>query len=86
LKGQWKQRLPEQCSVCPLATFHTRTSPSLDPDASLLPSGEKATLWTENKWPVSISSAFPVPMSHILMVPSEVPDASLLPSGEKATL
>src|SRR4051794_31771574 len=59
------------------------TVPSLDPDATSLPSGENAT--AEGKWPLSVPRTAPVAGSQSLTVPSPDPDATSLPSGEKAT-
>jgi hypothetical protein len=58
----------------------------LRPDASCLPSGEKATAMTELAWPSSVCRAAPVAASHSLTVLSCDADASCLPSGEKATV
>ena len=60
---------------------------SLEPDASVAPSGEKATLLF--KPPVSPLSVATVAREATLQrrtVLSSEPDASVAPSGEKATL
>jgi hypothetical protein len=67
-------------------TPHNRIVPSADPDASILPSGENATLRTELVCPLSVRSSRPLAVSHNLMVLSPDPEASVLPSGENATL
>jgi hypothetical protein len=59
--------------------------PSLDADASSLPSGEKATAFTNHEWLSSVRSAAPDPAFYSLTVVSLDADASSLPSGEKAT-
>jgi hypothetical protein len=56
-----------------------------DSDASVLPSGKKATAWTEPEWPFSICSTAPDLASYSLTVLSPDPDTSVLPSGKKAT-
>src|ERR1700744_2310097 len=58
---------------------------SFDADASVLPSGEKATSVTKLVWPSSVCSAAPDRPSQSLTVRSFDADASVLPSGEKAT-
>jgi hypothetical protein len=68
-----------------------RHTPQLDgaippPDASKLPSGEKATLVTQSVCPVRVATNAPSDTRHNRMVRSQLPDASKLPSGEKATL
>jgi len=57
------------------------------PEASVLPSGEKATLLTEPSCPISTTgSAVGCASDHKRMVPSLLPEASVLPSDAKATL
>ena len=56
-----------------------------DPDATTLPSGEKATDQTAFEWPLSVCSAVPVTASQSLTVSLYDPDATTLLSGEKAT-
>ncbi|SLM38898.1 hypothetical protein LPUS_09283 [Lasallia pustulata] len=58
---------------------------SLEPDASCLPSGEKATAETQLEWPSRVCNVAPIAASQIRTVMSLEPDASCLPSGEKAT-
>jgi hypothetical protein len=55
---------------------------SLEPEASIDPSEEKAT---ESKRRVSVRSSFPVLISQNLIVLSNEPEASIDPSEEKAT-
>jgi hypothetical protein len=64
---------------------HSLTVLSYDVDASVLPSGEKATTMTIPKWPSRVYSSSPELASHSLTVLSHDPDASVLPSGEKTT-
>ena len=73
------------CSTAPEPASHSLTVLSSDADASVLPSGEKATALTAYKWPSSVYSTAPDPASHSLTVLSHDADASVLPSGEKAT-
>jgi hypothetical protein len=63
-----------------------RGVPQLSPeaDASILPSGEKATALTLLEWPFSLCCIAPDSASHNLTVSSYEADASVLPSGEKA--
>src|SRR4051812_29714199 len=68
-----------------LATFHSLTVLSSEPDAIHWPSGEKATALTQREWPRSVFSRPPVVASHNLTVQSREPDAIHWPSGEKAT-
>jgi len=65
-------------------TPHRRTVPSHDPEASARPSGEKATLRTQNVCPSSVRSSAPLAASHSRMVRSLDAEASSRPSGEKA--
>jgi hypothetical protein len=58
---------------------------SPDADASILPSGEKATALIKREWPLSVRRAAPVAEFQSLTVLSSNEDASILPSGEKAT-
>src|SRR5277367_2600266 len=71
--------------MTPDPASHSLTVLSLYADASVLPSGEKATAMTELEWPSSVCSTAPDPASHSLTVLSYDADASVLPSGEKAT-
>jgi hypothetical protein len=72
---------------CPLATSHNLMVLSHAPDdASVRPSGAKATLNTESLCPLSVRTSRPLATSHNLMVWSDDPDASVRPSGAKATL
>jgi hypothetical protein len=69
------------------AAIQSRTVPSVLPDASRFPSGEKATLQTLPLWPSSVCRTAPVAASQSRTVPSvPPPDASRFPSSEKATL
>ena len=47
------------CSAVPMAASHSRIVMSSDAEASCLPSGEKATAWTESEWPSSTCNAPP---------------------------
>src|ERR1700750_25016 len=58
---------------------------SRDPDATSLPSGENATVLTENEWPSRVCTVWPVAGSQSRTVLSRDPDAISLPSGEDAT-
>ena len=69
----------------PVVTSHSLTVPSLDADARVLPSGEKATELTQDVCPKSVPVLDPVATSHSLTVPSRDADATVLLSGEKAT-
>ena len=68
-----------------MAGFQSRTVLSSEADASVLPSGEKATAVTQPLWPVSVCWWVPVAGSQSRTVLSTEADASVLPSGEKAT-
>ncbi len=70
----------------PVATSHSRTLPSREPEASDVLSGEKATPPSRSVCPLSVCSERPVATSQIRMVRSMLPEASSLPSGEKARL
>jgi hypothetical protein len=59
---------------------------SVEPEATSLPSGEKATLGTELEWPSSVLRAAPMAKSQSRMVLSLEPEATSLLSSEKATL
>ena len=69
----------------PVDTSHNWIGPSRDPDASVFPSGEKATLNPESRFPLGKARDWPVATSHSLTVLSTDPEASVFPSGEKAT-
>jgi hypothetical protein len=56
---------------------------SLDADASVLPSGEKVTVPTDLKWPLSVCSAFLELASYSLIDLSFDADTSVSPFGEK---
>ena len=80
-----------------LSTSHRKISPLSDPEARMLPSGEKTTESTSPPDdsqdtlglvfppPESVDSSRPVATSHNLIVSSHEPEARTLPSGEKAT-
>jgi hypothetical protein len=78
--------MPCALAVCVYRTPHSRTVPSSDPEARILPSGEKATLHTVLVCPERAHSSRPLATSHSLTVLSLAPEANVLPSGEKATL
>src|SRR5271169_1242431 len=65
-----------------LATSHSLTVSSQDPDAIRRPSGENATAKTVLEWPASVCWRSPVLASHSLTVLSPDPDAIRRPSGE----
>ncbi len=69
----------------PVVVSQSRTVPSSEADAIVLPSGEKATAWTESLCPSSVCRCVPVVVSQSRTVPSREADAIVLPSGEKAT-
>jgi len=70
-----------------LATFHRTMIPSILPDASVLPSGLKATLDTPPERPVKGGpTGWRVAAFHKMIVPSSLPEAKVLPSGLKTTL
>src|SRR5277367_4792278 len=73
------------CWAAPVAESQSLTVRSDDPDATSVPSGEKATAMTQPEWPSSVCWASPVAESQSLTVWSFDPDATSLPSGEKAT-
>ena len=69
----------------PVCASHKRTVPSLLPEASVLPSGEYATLLTAAVCPDRVWMFSPVCASHKRTVFQPV-EASVFPSGEYATL
>src|SRR5260370_15891870 len=70
----------------PLATSHTRTVLSSDPDASRLPSGDHDTLQTPPACPSSRAVSRPPATSHKRTASSSDPDASPLPPSAHDTL
>ncbi|SLM35808.1 hypothetical protein LPUS_05177 [Lasallia pustulata] len=56
------------CSVAPVAASQIRTVLSPEPDASCLPSGEKATAKIGPEWPSRVCSVAPVAASQIRTV------------------
>ena len=68
-----------------MAASQSRTVSSSELDASVFPSGEKATAVTERLCPSSVCWWAPVAASQSRTVSSSELDASVLPSGEKAT-
>src|SRR5262245_16894785 len=68
-----------------VATFQTLTVRSKPAEASLLPSGAKATELTVLPCPNRVVLAWPLARSHTLIVRSSPAEARVLPSGEKAT-
>ena len=60
--------------------------PSFDPDANVLPSGEKATLNTPLVFPFRVRKVRPLVTSHRITVLSHDPDARVFPSGENVTV
>ena len=84
--GGWASPPPHPDPAAPhVGRAHTLTDASSDPDASILPSVEKATALTAQKWPSSVLRCSPVAGDHSRTVSSEDPDARSLPSGEKAS-
>jgi hypothetical protein len=69
-----------------LGTRHNLTVPSRDPEASVSPDGEKATLFTLSAWPFTARSKAPSDTLHQRTSYQALPAASMAPSGEKATL
>ena len=69
----------------PVAGSQTRIVWSRLAEASLLPSGEKATEDACRPWPRRVRSALPVAGSHRRTVPSLWVEASEFPSGENVT-
>ena len=67
------------------STSHRFNELREQPDATVLPSGEKATDNTEFECPVKVPLIFIVSASHTFTVASKLPDTIVLPSGEKAT-
>jgi len=59
--------------------------PSSDPEASTLPSGEKATEMTGALCPSRVKMHFPLSTSQSFIVSSWEPEARRSPIGEKAT-
>ena len=72
------------CCRLPVAIFQSLMVSSPEPDASSLPSGEKAIDWIEPEWPSRVCCTSPVIISQSLIVLSVESDASSMPSGEKA--
>src|SRR5438045_3250616 len=70
----------------PVLVSHSRTVSSYDADATILLSGEKATVRIFFIWPLSVCRAAPVFISHNCSVLSYDADIILLSSGEKATI
>ena len=68
------------------ATLQRRTELSAEPDASVAPSGENATLQTVLVWPARWASCVREATLQRRTELSQEPDASVAPSGENATL
>jgi hypothetical protein len=66
-------------------TSHSLIALSSAPDATVVPSGENATEWAAEVWPVRLCKRPPVATFHRLIVLSYDPDASVVPPGENAT-
>src|SRR5207248_7963873 len=85
------------CRAAPVAASQSRTVLSSghnhdpEPDATVWPSGEKATALTDDVWPSSVCRAAPVAASQSRTVLSSdhnhnpEPDGTNLPSGTDAT-
>src|SRR5437588_4065387 len=71
-------------SSLPVATSHSRTARSAEPDAISLPSGLRAQDTTSRVWPYPGDPSRPT-SSQILTVLSTPADASRLPLGLNAT-
>src|SRR5262249_25141680 len=73
----------KECNSLPVAASHTRTLLSVPVEATVLPSGAKATRVTPHRWPAVGNSSLPLSTSHR---PTSAPRAaaSVLPSGENA--
>src|SRR2546426_3760100 len=69
----------------PVLGFHRRIVRSVDPLASICPSGAKARQRTASEWPRKILSIRPVSTSQIRIVWSTLPLAAIVPSGWYAT-
>src|SRR5947208_12659543 len=69
----------------PALGFHSRIVRSVDPLASIWPSGEKARQRTASEWPRKILSIRPVSTSQIRIVWATLPLAAIVPSGWYAT-
>src|SRR2546422_1976596 len=65
----------------PVLGFHRRIVRSVDPLASICPSGEKARQRTVSEWPRKILSIRPVSTSQVRIVWSTLPLAATVPSG-----
>jgi hypothetical protein len=52
----------------PVAAFHSLIVLSVDPDATVVPSGESATERTREVWPVRVRKRPPVATFHSLTV------------------
>src|SRR5262249_23602290 len=69
----------------PTARSQSRTEPPRSPEATSLPSGEKASAPTAWENPGSRARRWPVAASHRLTLPSRPPETTDLPSGLEAT-
>src|SRR5262249_20796410 len=69
----------------PVATSHSLIVLSSLAEASILPSGLKATEPTESPCDLRVACSLPVRRSHSLTQLSQLAEASVLPSGLKAT-
>ena len=65
-------------------TPHIRMVPSSDPEASRLPSGEKATVVTRRVCPESVCNSSPSLALRTSINPSDVPSANNWPFGDQA--
>jgi hypothetical protein len=73
------------CLWVPMAASQSRTVLSYEADATVVPSGEKATDMTESLWPLRVCLWAPMAASQSRTVLSFEADATVVPSGEKAT-
>ena len=69
----------------PLETLHTPIVLSDDPEAKYSPSGENATLYTEEEWPFKLLTGYPLKTLHTTISLRD-PDAINSPLGENTTL
>ncbi len=75
--------LSNVCRCVPVVVSQSRTVPSSEADAIVLPSGEKATARTQSLCPSSVCRCVPVVVSQSRTVPSCEADAIVLPVGRE---
>src|SRR5207249_10249149 len=79
-----KDLVREKWTTSPVATFHRQSVPSLPPESSHFPSGEKAMQRVALCLLLNGRTSLPVRTSHRRMIPSCSAVARVLLSGEKA--